>query len=240
MKVYKTIAALFLFVFTISFISCGGGGDKDKVVKYYKSSIEFFKSDDFKRNMLDEAYTEKKQNEILKESGFESEADFEEAIKQLENDEDLIKLATEMEKVKEDIVQEETNKINEEKEKTAELEKKKEGLDTVTNTEDKDISSEKEEEKTDKKEKEEEDVTELNGKELLQSNCKACHKFNGKLVGPPYNEVIPKYNGNVKKLAKFILNPAKVDPEYTAEMPDLGLTKKQAEAIAKYLFKKVQ
>ena len=190
--------------------------------------------------MLDEAYTEKKQNEILKESGFESEADFEEAIKQLENDEDLIKLATEMEKVKEDIVQEETNKINEEKEKTAELEKKKEGLDTVTNTEDKDISSEKEEEKTDKKEKEEEDVTELNGKELLQSNCKACHKFNGKLVGPPYNEVIPKYNGNVKKLAKFILNPAKVDPEYTAEMPDLGLTKKQAEAIAKYLFKKVQ
>ena len=126
MKIYKTISLLFLLAFAISIFGCSGGADKEKLVKYYKSSIEFYKSDDFKNNMSDEAYMTKKHNEILKSSGFENDKEFEEVSKKYEGDAEIIALATELkaemdktimelEKVKEEL-----NKAGEELEKAGE------------------------------------------------------------------------------------------------------------------------
>jgi cytochrome c len=96
--------------------------------------------------------------------------------------------------------------------------------------------------------KAEEHVSELKGK-LMQSSginveaiynqkCVACHRFDQRLVGPPYNESVPKYNGDVNKLAEFIYNPQKIDPAYPP-MPNQGLKKKEATAMAQWLIEQV-
>lgn len=78
----------------------------------------------------------------------------------------------------------------------------------------------------------------VNGEEVFNRICAACHKFDVKVVGPPYQQTIPKYNGDVKKLSTFILNPVKVSPDYPP-MPNPGLKPKEADAVAKYLIDKV-
>lgn len=78
----------------------------------------------------------------------------------------------------------------------------------------------------------------VNGEEIYNRICSACHKFDVKVVGPPYQQTIPKYNGDVKKLSTFILNPVKVSPDYPP-MPSPGLKPKEADAVAKYLIDKV-
>ena len=79
----------------------------------------------------------------------------------------------------------------------------------------------------------------VNAEEIFNTRCLACHKFDVKLVGPPYNETIPKYNGDADKLAKFILNPVKVNPDYP-DMPNQGLKKEEADALAKFLIENVK
>lgn len=80
--------------------------------------------------------------------------------------------------------------------------------------------------------------TGVDAEQIFNQKCVACHKFDTKLVGPPYKETIPKYNGDVVKLSEFILNPTKINPDYPA-MPNQGLKKKEAEAMAKWLIEKV-
>jgi cytochrome c len=79
----------------------------------------------------------------------------------------------------------------------------------------------------------------VNAEEIFNTRCIACHKFDTKLVGPPFNETIPKYEGDAGKLAKFILNPIKINPDYP-DMPNQGLKKEEADALAKFLIEKVQ
>ena len=81
-------------------------------------------------------------------------------------------------------------------------------------------------------------VNAADGEKIYNEKCFACHKFDVKLVGPPYQETVPKYNGDLKKLAEFVYNPQKVNPSYPA-MPNQGLKMKDAEAIAKYIMDKV-
>lgn len=81
--------------------------------------------------------------------------------------------------------------------------------------------------------------TGVNAEQIFNQKCIACHKFDTKLVGPPYRESIPKYNGDVKKLAEYIYNPTKINPEYPA-MPNQGLKKKEAEAMAQWLIEQVK
>ncbi len=129
MKIFKTISVLFLFAFAINIFGCGGGSDKDKVIAFYKNSMEFFKSDDFKKNMGDETYMQTKQNEILKESGFENEKEFEEVAKQYQNDAEIQALATEMGTLMENIMKDEMDNVKEELDKTGdELDKAGEEL----------------------------------------------------------------------------------------------------------------
>lgn len=81
-----------------------------------------------------------------------------------------------------------------------------------------------------------EDVVAISGEDIYNAKCIACHKFDAVLVGPAYNDVLPKYDGKRDELVKFILNPVKVNPEFTA-MPNQGLKPKEAEAIADYIVK---
>ncbi len=82
-------------------------------------------------------------------------------------------------------------------------------------------------------------TSDVNAEEIYNTKCIACHKFDQKLVGPPYNETVPKYNGNVQKLADFIYSPTKVDAGYPP-MPNQGLTKKEATAMAQYLIQQLE
>lgn len=81
-------------------------------------------------------------------------------------------------------------------------------------------------------------VSGVNGEEIFTSICAACHKFDVKLVGPPYEQTVPTYNGDVKKLSAFILNPQKISADYPP-MPNPGLKPREADAVAQYLIEKV-
>ncbi len=78
------------------------------------------------------------------------------------------------------------------------------------------------------------------GKEIYNAKCIACHRFDQKLVGPAYNDVIPKYKGDIEKLKQFILNPVKVDPSFPMTMPNQGLKPFEAESAAMYLMDEVK
>jgi cytochrome c len=77
------------------------------------------------------------------------------------------------------------------------------------------------------------------GKKVFDTVCSVCHKFDAKVVGPPLNEVVPKYKGDVKKLKAFIANPVKVNPAFPA-MPKPAIQEDEADAVARYLLSKVK
>jgi cytochrome c len=72
------------------------------------------------------------------------------------------------------------------------------------------------------------------GKAVYEKVCAGCHQFDIRVVGPPLNEVVPKYAGDVEKLKGFIRNPVKVNPGYPS-MPNLGLPEEEIDAVARYL-----
>ena len=82
-------------------------------------------------------------------------------------------------------------------------------------------------------------IAEISGADIFNGRCSACHKYDQKLVGPPYKETLPKYNGDVEKVAAFVLNPTKVNPAYPP-MPNQGLKPAEARAIAKYILEEVK
>jgi len=77
------------------------------------------------------------------------------------------------------------------------------------------------------------------GKKVFETTCSACHRFDSKVVGPPLNEVVPKYKGNLEKLKKFIRNPVKVNPALPA-MPKPAIKEDEIDAVARYLLTKVK
>ena len=76
----------------------------------------------------------------------------------------------------------------------------------------------------------------IDGGEIYQAKCIACHKFDLKFVGPSHKDALIKYKGREEDMIKFILNPVKVDPAYPP-MPSQGLTPKEAKAVVEYMFK---
>lgn len=79
-----------------------------------------------------------------------------------------------------------------------------------------------------------EDATLEKGKKVYDTVCSVCHRFDVKIVGPPYNDVVPKYKGNVEKLKAFIRNPVKVNPSFPA-MPKPSIKEDEIDAVARYL-----
>ncbi len=84
-----------------------------------------------------------------------------------------------------------------------------------------------------------ENVVELNGENIYKVSCAGCHTFNTKLVGPPHNEVVPKYFGKENQLIAYLRNPVRINPEYPA-MPNPGLKPNEAKAVAEYVLAKVK
>jgi len=78
------------------------------------------------------------------------------------------------------------------------------------------------------------DTKPINGADIYNGRCIACHRFDVKIVGPPYNQTLPKYEGKKDELVKFIMNPIKINPDYPA-MPNQGLKPKEADAVADYI-----
>jgi cytochrome c551/c552 len=77
------------------------------------------------------------------------------------------------------------------------------------------------------------------GAKIYQERCSTCHAFDQKVVGPAHKNVLPKYEGKPDALVAFILNPTKVDPAFPAMMP-LGLSRREAQAVADYLLKRYE
>jgi len=77
-------------------------------------------------------------------------------------------------------------------------------------------------------------TAEVNGKEIFDVRCSSCHRFDQRLVGPSYKDVLPKYEGKADQLVGFILNPDKVNPEFPP-MPNPGLKPNEAKAVAEYI-----
>ncbi len=75
---------------------------------------------------------------------------------------------------------------------------------------------------------------EINGEEIFKVRCAACHTFDTRLVGPPYKETLPKYEGKQDQLIAFILNPVKINPAYPP-MPNPALKPDEAKAVAEYI-----
>ncbi len=72
------------------------------------------------------------------------------------------------------------------------------------------------------------------GEEIYNKQCSACHRFDQRLVGPPYDVVLPKYENNRDELIKFVRNPYKIEPDYPP-MPKLGLSEKEILSVVEYL-----
>ena len=81
-------------------------------------------------------------------------------------------------------------------------------------------------------------TTGIDAEAIFKQKCSACHKFDQKVVGPPYQQTVPKYNGDVQKLGEYIFNPQKIDPAFPP-MPNQGLKKKEANAMAEWLINQV-
>jgi cytochrome c551/c552 len=72
------------------------------------------------------------------------------------------------------------------------------------------------------------------GKAVFDRVCHLCHRFDVKVVGPPFNGVIPKYRSDPKALKAFIRNPVKKDPKYPV-MPKPAVNETEIDAVAAYL-----
>jgi len=81
-------------------------------------------------------------------------------------------------------------------------------------------------------------IDEKLGEKIYNDVCTACHSFYQKILGPPFNDVLPKYIDKQDDLIAFIKNPTKINPQYTT-MPNPGLTTIQTKSVVKFLMIKI-
>jgi cytochrome c len=74
----------------------------------------------------------------------------------------------------------------------------------------------------------------ISGEDIYNGRCSACHRFDIKLVGPPYNQTMPNFVGKMDSLEDFIMNPRQVVPGYPP-MPNQGLRPAEVKAVAEYI-----
>lgn len=75
------------------------------------------------------------------------------------------------------------------------------------------------------------------GKAVYDRVCSLCHRFDVRLVGPPFNETVPKYAKDPEALKAFIRNPVKKNPGYPP-MPKPAVSETEIDAVAAYLIEK--
>ena len=76
----------------------------------------------------------------------------------------------------------------------------------------------------------------VSGEQIYKNICSSCHSFDHKVVGPPYKQTLPKYEGKLDQLVAFIRNPTKKNPDYPP-MPNPALKPAEAQAVAEWLLK---
>ncbi len=74
----------------------------------------------------------------------------------------------------------------------------------------------------------------ISGEDIYNGRCSACHRFDVKLVGPPYNQTLPNFVGKIDSLEDFIMNPRQAVPGYPP-MPAQGLKPDEVKAVADYI-----
>lgn len=74
----------------------------------------------------------------------------------------------------------------------------------------------------------------ISGEDIYNGRCSACHRFDVRLVGPPYNQTLPNFVGKMDSLEDFIMNPRQVVPGYPP-MPNQGLKPAEVKAVAEYV-----
>jgi cytochrome c len=79
-------------------------------------------------------------------------------------------------------------------------------------------------------------IAKADGEQIYKNICSSCHSFDHKIVGPPYKQTLPKYEGKLDQLVAFIRNPSKKNPDYPP-MPNPGLKPNEAQAVAEWLLK---
>lgn len=72
------------------------------------------------------------------------------------------------------------------------------------------------------------------GQEVFETICMTCHRMDERLVGPPLNEVLPSYGGDMDALVSFIQSPQKKNPDYPP-MPAPGLPLADVKSVAAFL-----
>ena len=77
------------------------------------------------------------------------------------------------------------------------------------------------------------------GEQIFNTKCIACHRFDQRLVGPAYKDVLPQFENDMDALVSFILNPKKVNPDFPA-MPNQALKPQEAKAVALYIMNTYQ
>lgn len=83
------------------------------------------------------------------------------------------------------------------------------------------------------------EATLKSGKEVFETICTPCHRFDTELIGPPLDEVVPRYRGDVERLKDFVRYPVKVNAGYPS-MPRVGVTERQLDAVAHYLLNRLE
>jgi cytochrome c551/c552 len=79
----------------------------------------------------------------------------------------------------------------------------------------------------------------VDGEAVFNRHCVACHQFDRRVVGPPLDEVLPKYVGDEEGLIDFIRDPVRVNPDYPP-MPQLNLSEAEREAVASWLLQRIE
>ncbi len=74
----------------------------------------------------------------------------------------------------------------------------------------------------------------MSGEDIYNARCSACHRFDRKLVGPPYFMTLPHFVGKMDSLEDFINNPYQAVPGYPP-MPNQGLKPQEVKNIAEYI-----
>jgi len=83
------------------------------------------------------------------------------------------------------------------------------------------------------------EVSEKKGEFIFNRICSQCHRFDRRLVGPPLDIVLPKYENKKEDLEAFIQSPAKKNPGYPP-MPKLGLKEEEIVSVTKYILKRIK
>ncbi len=76
------------------------------------------------------------------------------------------------------------------------------------------------------------------GEEVFTRFCSGCHSFDTPVVGPALRDVVPGYR-DIEELKAFIKNPVKKNPDFP-QMPPLGLSDEEIDAVAGYLMESMK